>query len=61
MATKLTVEQFEKINDNLIVDTDGKTNKRCPLCDGDIIVEKISTCHSIKCNNNCFSIDCRGL
>ena len=61
MATKLTAEQFEKINDNLIVYANGETNKKCPLCGGDIVVENESTCYSIKCDDNCFSIDCRGL
>lgn len=62
MGTKLSLSQFEEINSNLIVDGGGNTNKKCPFCGSDVVVEEIGNCYIIKCSKNaCFSVDGRGL
>jgi hypothetical protein len=62
MAIKISAEQFEELNNNLIVDENGHTNKKCPICHNDIVIESTNNCYTIKCvAKNCLSIDCRGL
>ena len=61
MASKLTIEQYESINKDLIVDENGNTNKRCPFCNSNIVIEKKSSSYTLKCENECFSIVCRGI
>ena len=59
---KLTLEQFLELNKNIIADDNGNTNKKCPLCDNDVIVERTGTAITIKCKTpNCFSSTGRGL
>lgn len=62
MATKISLEQFEELNNNLIVDENGHTNKKCPICSNDIVIETVNNCYTIKClTKDCVSIDGRGL
>ena len=62
MANKLTLEQFRKLTKNFIVDENGKTNKKCPLCGDDVIVERNGSASTIKCaTEGCFSSTGRGL
>lgn len=62
MAIKITLEQFEELNNNLKVDGNGHTNKKCPICNGDVIIEISNNCYTMKClTEDCLSIDCRGL
>lgn len=62
MASKLTLEQFEELTDNLIVDETGKTNKKCPLCGNNVFAERNGSASTIKCESeNCFSTTSRGI
>lgn len=62
MATKLTLEQFEEITDNMIVDDTGKINKKCPLCGNDVFYERNGSASTLKCKTeNCFISTGRGI
>lgn len=61
MSIKLTLEEFEQINENLIVEDNGNTNKKCPCCGNDVIVEYEGASYIIRCSNECFSITSRGI
>lgn len=62
MATKITLEQFETINNDLKVFENGYTNKKCPICNTSIRIEQNGSAHSLKCETeNCLSLDFRGL
>ena len=59
---ELTREQLLELNCNLLVDENGTTNKKCPLCGNDIVVETIESACTIKCKTpNCFSSVGRGI
>lgn len=59
---ELTLNQFLELNKNLIVDKNGNTNKKCPLCGNTVIVEKNGTGRTIKCKStNCFFETLRGI
>ena len=58
----LTFEQFEKINTGLEIREDGMTNKKCPICGGNVIIKYFNSSSSITCDKKeCFSISCRGI
>ena len=62
MATKLTDEQFMKIMTNAVVNPDGSTNKKCPICNNDVICEDEGSAHTVKCKTpGCFSVVARGI
>lgn len=62
MATKITTAQFEELNNNLTVDENGHTNKKCPICNNDVVIETVDNCYTMKClTKDCLAIDCRGL
>ena len=62
MAINLTKEQYETINNNLIVYADGKTNKKCPICNDNIVIKELETSYVLMCENKtCFSVVCRGV
>ena len=62
MAAKITLEQFEELNRNLIVDDNGRTNKKCPLCNNEIVIEIDGNSHTMRCKtHNCLSLDFRGI
>lgn len=59
---ELTLNQFLELNKNLIVDNNGSTNKKCPLCNNDVIVERNGTGRILKCKSeNCFIETLRGI
>ncbi len=46
----------------MIVYPDGTTNKKCPICNNDVIVERYGSADTIKCKTpGCFKIDIRGI
>ena len=61
MATKLTLEQYIELNKDLQVNGDGSTNKKCPICNENVVVEKHTSSYTVKCVGGCFNIDCRGI
>ena len=59
---KLTKEQFLELNTNLIVNEDGTTNKKCPLCGKNVFAEINGTAITIKCESaSCFRETMRGI
>ena len=59
---KLTFNQFLELNKNIVADDNGKTNKKCPLCNNDVIVERNGTAITLKCKTpNCFFETLRGI
>lgn len=63
MTNELTLEQYEKLNHDLFVYGNGRTNKKCPICGNDVIVmKKTKAAYTIKCiSSDCFSISGRGI
>lgn len=62
MDIELTFEQFETLTKNMITNPDGSTNKKCPICNNDVIVKKNGNSGIIMCKSkNCFSVDFRGV
>ena len=62
MDIKLTREQYIEVGTNMIVYPDGTTNKKCPICNNDVIVESHGSADTIKCKTpGCFRIDIRGI
>ncbi len=62
MRKELTMEEYENLTINMIINNDGTTNKKCPLCGNDVIVIEVGMSGTIKCKNeNCFSKTYRGL
>ena len=62
MATKLTREQHIEVVMDMFVYPDGTTNKKCPICNNDVIVESHGSADTIKCKTpGCFTIDIRGI
>ena len=62
MAIELTREQFIELMDNIAVDENGNTNKKCPICGNDVISEDFGSAYTLKCKTrDCVSLDFRGL
>ena len=62
MDIKLTREQYIEVGTNMIVYPDGTTNKKCPICNNDVICEDEGSAHTVKCKTQgCFSIVTRGI
>lgn len=62
MEKKLNREQFDEIMTNLVYDENGNTNKKCPLCGNDVVIEFEGSSSTTKCKSpDCFSIGCRGI
>lgn len=62
MDIKLTDEQYTEIMTNAIVNPDGSTNKKCPICNNDVIFIQEGSANIIKCKTQgCFSIVTRGI
>lgn len=62
MAKELTMEQFLDLNHSIVVDKNGNTNKKCPLCGNDVIVIKDGSSITIKCKTEgCFAEVGRGI
>lgn len=63
MATNTTLEEHKFLvsAENDIVKY-GKTNKRCPRCGNEIIIEDETSSYSVKCRTkNCITAEFRGL
>lgn len=59
---KLTLDQYLELNENLVVDENGNTNKKCPLCGNSVVVEHTGTAVTIRCKTSgCFSSTGRGI
>lgn len=63
MATKTTVEEHR-----FLVDADndialhGKTEKKCPRCGNEIVIEDHGSAYAVKCKtNNCIKAEFRGI
>ena len=62
MANNLSLEQYKSISQNLEVDENGVTNKKCPLCGGAVVIKNQSNSYTLSCaGDNCFHITCRGV
>ena len=62
MEKKLTKEQFMAVMSNLSWDENGNTNKKCPLCGNDVVIEVVGRLSTTKCKTpDCFSITGRGI
>lgn len=62
MASRLTKDQFMELMRDLSWDENGNTNKKCPLCGNDVVVEFEGTTSTTKCKtNDCFSLTGRGI
>lgn len=62
MEKKLNSEQFDEIMTDLVWDENGKTNKKCPLCGNDVVIEVVGRVSTTKCKTpDCFSITGRGI
>lgn len=63
MATKTTVEEHRYLveAENDIIQY-GKTNKKCPRCGNEIIIEEKNTSYTVRCKtDNCISAEFRGI
>ena len=59
---ELTLKQFLELNKNIVVDKNGITNKKCPLCNNDVIVEQNGSGRTMKCKTQgCFAEILRGI
>lgn len=62
MAKDLTFKEFESLNENLTVDKNGHTNKQCPCCGTDVVIEHYGSSYTMKCaTKDCISLDFRGI
>lgn len=62
MDSDVTLKEFDYINDGIISDENGNTNKKCPRCGNDIIVIERGSAYTIKCKTpGCISLDFRGI
>ncbi len=63
MDNMLTKKQYLSLMDHIEWDENGNTNKKCPLCNNDIIIEYLGTSLSrIVCKTTgCVCIENRGL
>lgn len=62
MDINLTLEQFENLTKDIVVNSDGSTNKKCPICKNDVIIEQVGSSGLLKCKSKkCLSIDFRGI
>ncbi len=62
MAKELTLQQFLDLNHSIIVDENGNTNKKCPLCGNDVIVIKDGSAITTRCKSKgCFEEFGRGI
>ncbi len=62
MDRDLIIQLFEEITTDIMVNTDGTTNKKCPLCGNDILIFENGNSGTIKCKTeNCFLETYRGL
>ncbi len=63
MATKTTIDEHKFLvsaEDDII--QNGKTEKRCPRCGNEIMIEDKGLSYSVKCKtDNCISAEFRGL
>ena len=59
---ELTLNQFLELNKSIVVDKNGSTNKKCPFCNNDVIVEQNGSGRIIKCKvQGCFEEVLRGI
>ena len=49
MDIKLTNEQYTEIMTNAVANPDGSTNKKCPICNNDVIFIQEGRANIIKC------------
>ena len=62
LDTRLTKQQALELMTDIICDENGKTNKKCPICGGEVFIEFAGNSIETMCNqNHCFSIGCRGI
>lgn len=62
MDIDITLVEFEKLNENLIVEPNGHTNKKCPRCGCDIVIESKGKSYTMRCRTqNCIALDFRGI
>ena len=61
MENKLTREQTLTMLTDIVEDKNGKTNKRCPLCNSQVIVEHHGSSGAYKCEKGCFTLRFRGI
>ncbi len=62
MDINITLEQFNDIMKDIFIKSDGSTNKKCPICGNDVIIERHGCSSTLRCKSDiCFSIGIRGI
>lgn len=61
IKTNISEHKFLVSAENDIV-KNGKTEKRCPRCGNEIVIEESGTSYTVKCKtSNCIKADFRGI